>query len=355
MGLFTQEPKTDYSVPIELRMMEDASKSQRKFTDTYLDPAIKDNIGYESPRMKMKSITANVDLTDGKAVQKAWLALQAMDPAEATGWLESIKPVLSQQLSSIKIKDANLKSDILANKGSVNAEWTGRAMPQYISNETKKLYEIYGLEDTPGVPTMALFRQSLKDLNVEKAERNRIYQGLAKLVSAEEKLWKTANQVRDFDGQAVSTPDKGNANAFSDETTNPESITSNVLGSQNTPGITQDDSEASAIDQLIAGAADKQGLELQSRLTAAADSIDSKASKKFEFNMTKTERTNENKIDALRDWLGNGRVITSKSFQYFKTNPKEIKNFEKNPLLWFFTKIRPSDKTDYSQYKIIGN
>jgi hypothetical protein len=355
MGLFTQEAKTDYNVPVELRMAEDAAKSQRKFTDTYLDPAIKENIGYESPRMKMKALTSGVDLTDGKAVQKVFMELQAMDPQEANGWLQSIKPVIAQHLDSIKIKDASLKSDILANKGNVNAQWTGLAMPQYIAAKTKELFEIHGVEGA-GVPTLELFRSRLKDLGLEKADANRVYQDLAKALEAEEKAWKIRNQTRDFTGKTgVAEPDANTSNAFSDPATNSDSITSNILGSSGTPGISQINTEASALDTLITDPKSKASSDLRDKLKATFQVIDNSGLKKSEFNMSKKELTNENKLDALRDWLGNGNVTTSAAQRYFTANPKEFANFEKKPLLWFFTKIRPADKTDYSAYSIIGN
>lgn len=90
------EEKTDYSVPIELRMYEDASKSQRQFTDTHLDPWLKDTFGYESSRTKIKSITANVDFGNGRDVQKAYQAIQAIDSQEALAWLKSMRPFLKK-------------------------------------------------------------------------------------------------------------------------------------------------------------------------------------------------------------------------------------------------------------------
>ena len=109
MGLFTQEAKTDYSVPLFARLAAKNKQSQRQFTDQYLDPFIKENIGYESPRMKMKSIAQGVDLSDGKAVQKAYMEIQAINPQEAQGWLESIKPVIALQLESLKLKSKTIK------------------------------------------------------------------------------------------------------------------------------------------------------------------------------------------------------------------------------------------------------
>jgi hypothetical protein len=354
MGLFTQEPKTDYSVPLFERLAVQNEKSQRQFTDMYLDPAIKENIGYESPRMKMKTLTQGVDLTDGKKVQETFLALQAIDPQEAQGWLESIKPVIQQQLNSLKIKDAKLKSDILANKGNVNAYWTGRARPQFINDETKKLFEIHGVAG-PGVPTMALFRSRLKDLGLEKADRNRVYQDLAKALKAEEKDWKTKNQVRDFNAPTINTIPTASSNEFDDPNDNPESITSNVLGSQNTPGITQINKEASALDNFIANPKSQANADVRDRLSNTFNKVDKAGSTKFEFNMTKSERTVENKLDALRDWLGNGNVLTSEAHRYFSSKPEELDKFEKNPIMWFFANIKANDKTDYSEYNPFGN
>ena len=90
------EEKTDYNVPVELRMAQDAAKSQRQFTDTYLDPWIKDTFGYESSRTKIKSIAANVDFGNGRDVQRAYQAIQAIDPQEARDWIKSMRPFLKK-------------------------------------------------------------------------------------------------------------------------------------------------------------------------------------------------------------------------------------------------------------------
>ena len=109
MGLFNREEKTDYSVPLFERMAVKNEASQRQFADTYIDPAIKNNLGYESPRMKMKAITKDVDLSDGKAVQEVFMQLQAINPREASSWLSSVKPIINQHIEQQKISATSSK------------------------------------------------------------------------------------------------------------------------------------------------------------------------------------------------------------------------------------------------------
>jgi hypothetical protein len=109
MGLFNREEKTDYSVPLFERMAVKNEASQRQFADTYIDPAIKNNLGYESPRMKMKAITKDVDLSDGKAVQEVFMQLQAINPREASSWLSSVKPIINQHIEQQKMSATSSK------------------------------------------------------------------------------------------------------------------------------------------------------------------------------------------------------------------------------------------------------
>jgi hypothetical protein len=334
MGLFTKEEKVDYNVPLSLRMKATADKTQQRFTDTYLDPAIKENIGYESPRMKMKALTSGVDLTNGKKVQETFLALQAIDPQEAQGWLQSIKPVIAQHLDSIKIKDASLKSDILANKGNVNAHWTGLAMPQYIAAKTKELFEIHGVEGA-GVPTLELFRSRLKDLGLEKADANRVYQDLAKALKAEEKDWKIRNQTRDFTGKAVvAEPDDNTSNEFDDPANNSDSITSNILGSSGTPGIRQIDPEASG---FVRGA---QGLNAAAQVRKRVNDLASSISPAIFGSLTlsvEEEKLNDRRKPAYA-WF------TSKGRDYFLKHPQQLVAASKGPLAWFEAKAAKMKK-----------
>ena len=126
------------------------------------------------------------------------------------------------------------------------------------------------------------------------------------------------------------------------------------LGTQDTPGITQVDMEASAIDKVLNPPIAQAAEDLKGILSNTFSTIDVQGSDKSEYDMTKTERTKENKLDALRDFLGNGSILTSSAHQYFSKNPKELVNFNKNPMMWFMKNVSPKGY-DYSEYNLLGN
>jgi len=126
------------------------------------------------------------------------------------------------------------------------------------------------------------------------------------------------------------------------------------IGTQDTPGITQVDPEASVIDKVLNPPIAQAAEDLKGILSNTFSTIDVQGSDKSEYDMTKTERTKENKLDALRDFLGNGSILTSPSHQYFSKNPKELVKFNKNPMMWFMKNISPKGY-DYSEYNLLGN
>ena len=329
MGLFTQEPKTDYSVPIELRMMEDASKSQRKFTDTYLDPAIKDNIGYESPRMKMKSITANVDLTDGKAVQKAWLALQAIDPTEATGWLESIKPVLSQQLNSIKIKEADLKFTKTKNKPLVTQRWNLLGRPNFISRYAETaLGGLEGQEDLVAALQIAPTEQKEFIINSFLNKIPKENNGVAHKADFKKKL-KEANT--NFIERRSSDADFGK-DLEPEPGTGKRNVTRKGKGTSTpaSPYFTSDPEQ----NQLMQGInANRAKSSLSQKLSEISRSF---IGFKPEFLMTDAELELENRRDEVQDWIIDGGAKT----HFLNKAPTELAKFKADPVQYYETVIK---------------
>ncbi len=126
------------------------------------------------------------------------------------------------------------------------------------------------------------------------------------------------------------------------------------IGTQDTPGITQVDPEASAIDKVLNPPIAQAAEDLKGILSNTFSTIDVQGSDKSEYDMTKTERTKENKLDALRDFLGNGSILTSSAHQHFSKNPKELVKFNKNPMMWFMKNVSPKGY-DYSEYNLLGN
>jgi hypothetical protein len=59
--------------------------------------------------MKMKAITKDVDLSDGKAVQEVFMQLQAINPREASSWLSSVKPIINQHIEQQKMSATSSK------------------------------------------------------------------------------------------------------------------------------------------------------------------------------------------------------------------------------------------------------
>jgi hypothetical protein len=324
MGLFTQEAKTDYNVPVELRMAEDAAKSQRKFTDTYLDPAIKENIGYESPRMKMKALTSGVDLTNGKKVQETFLALQAIDPQEAQGWLQSIKPVIAQQLDSLKIKEAQLKFTKTKNKPLITQRWNLEGKGNFIKSHVATNFA--GLEGAEDLATAIKAEPERADFYVN-AFLNKMEKGSDKAALKAEykaKLKKANTAYMEFWGGKDLT-----------EKTTPTSTSKRNRGAlKPTTGTVTEadvapeyvgDPEKSQLSQGIT----KLGInnKIQSTLSHVATSFSTIMPN---FLMTDKELVEEERNDLVVDW------IHLEGFDYFKAKgAKELAKFKANPVEYY--------------------
>jgi hypothetical protein len=102
MGMFdTPTPQIDMSKPLHIRSKEQLLGSVDELADATA-PWVKENLGYESPERKMKSIASKADLADGNSVQEAFTAIQAINPDIAIKWLNSIKPAIKQQMDRKK-------------------------------------------------------------------------------------------------------------------------------------------------------------------------------------------------------------------------------------------------------------
>lgn len=325
MGLFTQE-KTDYSVPIELRMYEDAKKSQRQFTDTYLDPAIKENIGYESPRMKMKALTKDVDLTDGKAVQKVFMELQSIDPEQAEGWLQSIKPVITQHLDSIKIKTAQLKFTKTKNKPLIKQRWSLLGRPNFMEvYATTNLAGLEGHADLvaalQGAPAnkksfiMNAFLNKIPEEADGKAHRANYKSQLKEAETIFMDTWLSKETL----DSPVPTGDERN--------TGPLKLTP----APTAPAYYTPDGGTSQIAQDLA--AQRASVGLRDELYAIRASFYTLMP---EFLMTDAELAKEDLDDEVGDWIASGEART----HFTSRPPKALAKFKANPVEYYQTVIK---------------
>lgn len=325
MGLFTQEAKTDYNVPVELRMAEDAAKSQRKFTDTYLDPAIKENIGYESPRMKMKALTSGVDLTDGKAVQKVFMELQAMDPQEANGWLQSIKPVIAQHLDSIKIKESQLKFTKTKNKPLIDQRWSLEGKPNFIlSHVTTNFAGLEGAED-------------LQAAIAKEPKRAEFF--VNSFLNSMDK---------DSDKKALSAEYKANLKAakttYSDFWGGKDNLDADLKAKPTTKNVKLKDTGTATTAPDAFHTADpsksqlSQGFNAMRATAKLRDALEDIRVSLYtftpEFLMTDAELVKENLDDEVGDWISSGDA-----FAHFKAkSPAALKAFQANPASYYKAK-----------------
>ena len=139
MGMFdTPTPQIDMSKPLHIRSKEQLLGSVDELADATA-PWVKENLGYESPERKMKSIASNADLTDGNSVQEAFKSIQAINPELAIKWLNSIRPVIQQQLDSLKIKSEQLKFTKSKNKPLITQRWNLEGKGNFILSHLSEL------------------------------------------------------------------------------------------------------------------------------------------------------------------------------------------------------------------------
>ncbi len=324
MGLFTKEEKVDYNVPLSLRMKATADKTQQQFTDTYLDPAIKENIGYESPRMKMKALTSGVDLTDGKAVQKVFMELQAMDPQEANGWLQSIKPVIAQHLDSIKIKESQLKFTKTKNKPLIDQRWSLEGKPNFIlSHVTTNFAGLEGAEDLQAAiakePKRAEFfvNSFLNSMDKDSDKKALSAEYKANLKAAKttySDYWGGKDNL-DVDLKAKPTTKNVKLKDTGTDTTAPDAF------------HTADPSKSQLSQGLSSFAASARMRETLSTVNAQLTGF------MPEFLMTDSELEAENVKDDIQDWIMDGGAET-----WFKTkSPQALGAFKSDPVKYWKT------------------
>ena len=337
MGLFTQEAKTDYSVPLFARLAAKNKQSQRQFTDQYLDPFIKENIGYESPRMKMKSIAQGVDLSDGKAVQKAYMEIQAINPQEAQGWLESIKPVIAQQLDSLKIKEAQLKFNKAKNKPLVKQRWDLEGRPNFIASHVATNFAgLEGVDDLlasiKSEPKRArMYVNTFLNSMEKSANKTAIIKEYKELLKEAETnyydIWlpkdtSDTSDTSDFTEPKVDTRKTGDLKD---------------TGGSDTPSedsLYKADPERSQLRQGFGEVSSSMALwkvlqSVQGDLTSFMP----------EFLMTDAELKLENIRDDIGDWIGDWREFgDGGATAYFKKRPySEVLKFKEDPVKYWNT------------------
>jgi hypothetical protein len=335
MGLFTQEPKTDYSVPLFERLAVQNEKSQRQFTDMYLDPAIKENIGYESPRMKMKTLTQGVDLTDGKKVQETFLALQAIDPQQAIGWLESIKPVIAQQLDSLKIKSAQLKFTKSKNKPLITQRWNLEGRPNFITEHaTTALAGLEGHADL--VASLAITPNDQKEfiINSFLNKISKENDGKARIADYKKKLKEANTNYMEFWG----------GKDLTEKTTEPGTGSKRTTKLIPTPPPGADDDSTNLYKVNPKQSQIRQGfgkissdMELWKALQGVQGDLTGFMP---EFLMTDAELEIEDKRDAIGDWIDEGEAAI-----HFKKYPSsEFYKFKQDPIKYWDTVINKKIK-----------
>ena len=133
-------------------------------------------------------------------------------------------------------------------------------------------------------------------------------------------------------------------------------------GYTNTANIPQVDPNASALGEMYQKS--KVATNVLNRVYKVRSSLDSIRDKThtFEKNMPKDMLIRENKIDYIDDWLGRRDFVGSSSgfnegFEYFMNHPKDLELFEKNPILWFFSKGPGKGMKDkqFSEHSYFGN
>ena len=133
-------------------------------------------------------------------------------------------------------------------------------------------------------------------------------------------------------------------------------------GYTNTANIPQVDPNASALGEMYQKS--KVATNVLNRVYKVRSSLDSIRDKThtFEKNMPKDMLIRENKIDYIDDWLGRSDFVGSSSgggegFEYFMNHPKDLELFEKNPILWFFSKGPGKGMKDkqFSEHSYFGN
>ena len=82
-------------------------------------PFLKERFGYESPERQLRSMAADTDLSDGKAVQATYNEMMRRNPTAANKWLTSVMPVLKQNIEQQKLQASRA--------GTVDADKAARA------------------------------------------------------------------------------------------------------------------------------------------------------------------------------------------------------------------------------------
>jgi hypothetical protein len=133
-------------------------------------------------------------------------------------------------------------------------------------------------------------------------------------------------------------------------------------GNMNTAGITQIDPNASALGETYQKS--EVASDVLTRVHKVRYSLDSIRDKThtFEKDMPKDVLIRDNKIDYIEDWLGREDFVGSGSgggegFKHFMNHPKDLELFEKNPILWFFSKGPGKGMKDkqFSEHSYFGN
>lgn len=110
--------KEELATPEFLRHRQQLGGMAEELADVTA-PFIKEVTGYESPKRQMQRMAAETDLSDGKAVQATYNEILKKSPEAANQWLQSVMPVLKQNIEQQKIQASRA--------GTVDADKAARA------------------------------------------------------------------------------------------------------------------------------------------------------------------------------------------------------------------------------------
>jgi len=319
-----------------------------------------ESFGYQSQENQILDIMRGVDTSDIDSFNQAYKQMLGIDPEAAAEFKSQVLPMMKDTQD---YKKSSLELKALENKPQLTSQWQYQGKPNYmawwvkdrfgvdISPVNAKLTDISKIIRAQAKGDAGLAGNWKKDFNAD--------------LKAAQDTFMISNALTDFSqgqGQGQTQGGYSMPTGYLDKpVVDPANVSTEGAGYSNISGITQIDPNASALGETYQKS--EVASDVLTRVHKVRYSLDSIRDKThtFEKNMPKDMLIRENKIDYIEDWLGREDFVGSGSgggegFKYFMNNPKELELFEKNPILWFFSKGPGKDlDKDFSKHQYFGN
>ena len=330
-------------------------------------------MGFGSKKDAVMDIMKNTDYKNAESMMEGFKGIMSIDPSAAQEYRTQIMPMI-KELQSLEKGQIDITTKLqlpkltsLWNFGGVGRNWRQGYAIKYLKMTREQAAKLNTESD---------LLNALKNYHKDDTKSTDYNANIKRFDRASKLAKENYLSNAAIPGYAQDSESKldlqrtGSADASTTDVVDPNAASSRskVLGkstragNMNTAGITQIDPNASALGETYQKS--EVASDVLTRVHKVRYSLDSIRDKThtFEKNMPKDMLIRENKIDYIDDWLGRRDFIGSGSgggegFEHFMNYPKDLELFEKNPILWFFSKGPGKGMKDkqFSEHSYFGN